>query len=317
MHVGQTEIKTAKSMQESNTIRKVLLRSGLQVCACHVTVIACAIADSEIRWGIKEDLDAAVYQKFKEPTFYIMNSLRLIALVCCFLSSLFTHTWHTTNITHLKQRNKIPHSVNFPFKMRVRFVLEVLICFIHIPPFIDVGLRTFNERQWLDYLTILCFTKIYIFVRLMKEKSPLNSNSGRFIGSFTNIEFTDLFYVKTWLKDNPFAAMLYAVVALLFTCSYMIYLAERVHPVDCSEVAGKFSSYPNALWLIIVTVFTVGYGELAPQTDIGRFIAIVAALCGLVLSATLIGLVHQYLTLNNDEASVLKFISEHQRIKQY
>ncbi len=38
----------------------------------------------------------------------------------------------------------------------------------------------------------------------MKEKSPLNSNSGRFIGSFTNIEFSDTFFIKTWLKDNPF-----------------------------------------------------------------------------------------------------------------
>ena len=68
----------------------------------------------------------------------------------------------------------------------------------------------------------------------MKERSPLNSNSGRFIGSFTNIEFTDLFYIKTWLKDNPFQALGFAVIALLFICSYMLYLSERVNPVDCS-----------------------------------------------------------------------------------
>ena len=142
----------------------------------------------------------------------------------------------------------------------------------------------------------------------MKEKSPLNSNSGRFIGSFTNIEFTDLFFLKTWLKDNPFQAMLLAITALLFTCSYMVYLAERTHPVNCDEPSGKFSTYFNSIWLIIVTVFTVGYGDIAPQTDLGRTIAIIAALCGLILSATLIGLVHQYLTLNNDEANVLKFI---------
>ena len=98
----------------------------------------------------------------------------------------------------------------------------------------------------------------------MKEKSPLNSNSGRFIGTFTNIQFTDLFYVKTWLRDNPFAAMILAVSTLLFTCSYMIYLAERTYPIDCGEDYAKFSSYLNSLWLIIVTVFTVGYGELAP-----------------------------------------------------
>jgi len=83
-------------------------------------------------------------------------------------------------------------------------MFEILICAIHIPPFADVNLQTFNQRQFLDYLTIVAFLKIYVLIRLMREKSPLNSNSGRFIGSFTNIEFTDLFYIKTWLKDNPF-----------------------------------------------------------------------------------------------------------------
>ena len=126
----------------------------------------------------------------------------------------------------------------------------------------------------------------------MKEKSPLNSNSGRFIGSFTTIEFTDGFYVKTWLKDNPVNAMVFAVGSLLFTCSFMIYLAERSFPVDCNQMSGKFSSYINAIWYVIITIFTVGYGDITPTTNIGRFIAIIAALCGLIISATLIGLVH-------------------------
>lgn len=78
----------------------------------------------------------------------------------------------------------------------------------------------------------------------------------------------------------------------MFTCSYILYLSERVHPVDCTTSSGKFASYFNVLWLVIITVFTVGYGDLTPQSDLGRTIAIVAALCGLILSATLIGLVH-------------------------
>lgn len=92
----------------------------------------------------------------------------------------------------------------FPRKFLFKYLIELAICSIHIPPFIDTNLVHFNERKFLDYLTMASFVKLYVFVRLMKEKSPLNSNSGRFIGSFTNIEFTDLFFIKTWLKDNPF-----------------------------------------------------------------------------------------------------------------
>jgi len=81
----------------------------------------------------------------------------------------------------------------------------------------------------------------------------------------------------------------------------MLFLSERVHPVECEFDSGKFSSYTNSLWLVIVTVFTVGYGEITPVTLVGRSITILAALGGLILSATLIGLVHQSLALNNDE----------------
>ncbi len=58
--------------------------------------------------------------------------------------------------------------------------------------------------------------------------------------------------------------MLMAIVSLLFSCSYMVYLAERKFPIDCEDMSGKFSTYFNSLWLIIVTVFTVGYGDLTP-----------------------------------------------------
>lgn len=172
--------------------------------------------------------------------------------------------WYEINIKKLRQRNKLSQSAALPFKLKIQFFVEIGICFIHIPPFLDFSCKTFNDKQFLDYLTIATFLKLYLFVRLMKEKSPLNSNSGRFIGSFTNIQFTDLFYIKTWLKDNPFQAMLLAVGALLFSCSYMVYLAERTYPINCGDLSGKFSTYFNSLWLIIVTVFTVGYGELTP-----------------------------------------------------
>ena len=83
-----------------------------------------------------------------------------------------------------------------------------------------------------------------------------------------------------------------AIVTLFFTCSYIIYLLERVHPVDCESDSGKFSNYFNCLWLIIVTVFTVGYGDLTPVTEFGRAISVISSLSGLILSATMIGLIH-------------------------
>ncbi len=58
--------------------------------------------------------------------------------------------------------------------------------------------------------------------------------------------------------------MLFAISVLLFSCGYMIHLAERRYPIDCGQLEGKFSTYVNSLWLVIITVFTVGYGDIVP-----------------------------------------------------
>lgn len=61
-------------------------------------------------------------------------------------------------------------------------------------------------------------------------------------------------------------------LGLIFS-SYFVYLAER----DTHQVGpdGKpaFSSYADALWWGVITMTTIGYGDVVPQTWIGRIVA--------------------------------------------
>ncbi len=249
-------------MTKQNTIRKSLIEAAKWVCFLNIFVIAMCVLDSELRWLLREGLDENGYRDYW--LFYVLNLVRLISLGSCLASAYLTYRWYIYHMKHLKQTGKMAAGLDFPLNLRMRFLIEAGINLVHIPFGADLWATDYNSAQWLDYLTIATFPKIYIAVRLMKEFSPLNSNSGRFIGSFTNIQFTDLFYLKTWLKDNPMFSLCFGVLSLLFICSYMIFLSERVHPVDCGLDSGKFSTFSNSLWLLIVTVFTVGYGELTP-----------------------------------------------------
>nr|XP_027205579.1 uncharacterized protein LOC113799183 isoform X1 [Dermatophagoides pteronyssinus] len=63
-------------------------------------------------------------------------------------------------------------------------------------------------------------------------------------------------------------------LGLIFS-SFLVYLSEKgVHPE-------KFNNYADALWWGVITLSTVGYGDLVPQTWPGKLVASFCALLGI------------------------------------
>uniref|UniRef100_F1L0Q6 Potassium voltage-gated channel subfamily KQT member 1 n=1 Tax=Ascaris suum TaxID=6253 RepID=F1L0Q6_ASCSU len=59
-------------------------------------------------------------------------------------------------------------------------------------------------------------------------------------------------------------------LGLIFS-SYFVYLAEKDHITPEGKAA--FSSYADALWWGVITMTTIGYGDVVPQTWVGRIVA--------------------------------------------
>lgn len=76
---------------------------------------------------------------------------------------------------------------------------------------------------------------------------------------------------------------LYVTIALasflLLFGATALYLAEGDVQPD------KFGSIPRALWWSIITLTTVGYGDVSPITPLGKFMASIVALAGIGLVA--------------------------------
>ena len=53
----------------------------------------------------------------------------------------------------------------------------------------------------------------------------------------------------------------------------------------------QFTSIPNAMWWCIVTITTVGYGDMYPVTPLGRIVAAMAMLCGVSLFGLLMNVI--------------------------
>jgi voltage-gated potassium channel len=81
------------------------------------------------------------------------------------------------------------------------------------------------------------------------------------------------------------------VGTLILMLTAMCLSAEIMHVLEGTVQPTKFGTLPDAMWWAIVTLSTVGYGDVVPVTDAGRIVAAVTMVVGLGLFALPIGIV--------------------------
>jgi len=147
-----------------------------------------------------------------------------------------------------------------PLKGRIRFMLSplALVDLVAITPFylpliIPVELRL---------LRLLRLLRIFRVLKL-----------GRFSNAFET--FVDVLRRK---KEELTIAVIMVTIILILSSS-ALYQVEREAQPD------KFGSIPDAMWWAVVTLATVGYGDVYPITPLGKFISAIVALSAIGLFA--------------------------------
>lgn len=85
-------------------------------------------------------------------------------------------------------------------------------------------------------------------------------------------------------ERQSFMAAVYIFTIALFMASALMYLVEQDAQPD------KFSSIPESMWWALITLTTVGYGDVSPITPLGKIIGAITALMGVSTVALLTGI---------------------------
>jgi len=89
---------------------------------------------------------------------------------------------------------------------------------------------------------------------------------------------------------------LYAERRALFGCVVILFgttliTASFIHLAEREAQPDKFGTIPDAMWWAIVTLGTIGYGDAVPVTPLGKLVAAVTIMCGLVMIALPVGII--------------------------
>jgi len=158
-------------------------------------------------------------------------------------------------------REDLGESSSFIKRLKYIFSFTGLIDFVAIIPSIITYFGGLDLR-WLRVLRLLRLLKI--------------SNYSSAIEDFFSAIMAD------W---RSFTAALYLVLVALFLSSALMYIAENESQPD------KFSSIPETMWWSLITLTTVGYGDVSPITPFGKIIGAFTAIMGVCTVALLTGIV--------------------------
>jgi voltage-gated potassium channel len=86
-------------------------------------------------------------------------------------------------------------------------------------------------------------------------------------------------------ERRAFVATLYILCAVIILSSALMYYAEGAAQPE------KLASIPHAMYWSLVTLTTVGYGDISPVTPIGKVISSVTALLGVSTVAMFAGII--------------------------
>lgn len=102
--------------------------------------------------------------------------------------------------------------------------------------------------------------------------------------SHYNSALEDLYLAFYDERNSIFSAVYILAIAILITSCFAYYAESVVQPE-------KFGSIPDAMWWSIITLTTVGYGDVSPITPLGKVIGVFTAFAGVCTIAILTGIV--------------------------
>lgn len=172
---------------------------------------------------------------------------------------------------------------------------------------IEYVLRIYSSNKPLKYIfsfygiiDLIAFLPTYLSLFLSGSQYLVVVRSLRLLRVFRILKLSRYLYEGNILKNALKASMYKIVVFLTSVITLVTIIGTMMYIIEGNE--SGFTSIPVSIYWAIVTITTVGYGDISPQTPAGQFLASILMIIGYGIIAVPTGIVSVEMARATEEA---------------
>ena len=143
--------------------------------------------------------------------------------------------------------------------------------------------------SFLGIIDLLAIIPSYLSIFFVGAESLLVLRALRLLRIFRIFKLTHFLTEMEFLKTAIFTSMKKISIFMLVVLALVIVLGSVMYLVENGE--NGFNSIPESIYWGIVTITTVGYGDISPVTPLGKFIASIMMFIGYGIIAVPTGII--------------------------
>ncbi len=176
----------------------------------------------------------------------------------------------------------------YPLSAPLRQALKLLDWLILLVFVLEYGVRLWAAERPLRY-AISPYAIVDLVAILPVLAGVFDTRALRLIRWLRILKLARFLEEDRWLGREGLivARIIFTLISIILIYSGAIYQVE--HPVD----PNVFGSFLDAMYFAVVTMTTVGYGDVTPVSDAGRILTVMMILTGIALIPTQVGILIQ------------------------
>ena len=202
-----------------------------------------------------------------------------------------------------------------------RFVFSILLFFFCPNPFTYKVVVSFHSNQYsLVYdiplnsiFTSICLFRIWFIFKLYLVLSDSYTQRSFRIAKINAVRISLKFPFKAKMTDSSLLINFILFFMCWFVCSYNLRIFERYFDEFNENGLGNLI---NDLWCVFITMTTVGYGDISPNSLLGRIIIIISCMFGVFLVGLMVISVTSYLNIVGVESNVYKILLKSNKMEE-